>query len=77
MIHESYYWKKELYNSYITIAKFRKLKRRTDQSYVKIEKALMLGAYIVRKLDESKKIPPKLLDNKEFIITHNNKTSNS
>lgn len=67
MIQESYYWKKELYNSFLTIAKFRHLKRTSEQSRVKVEKALMIGAYIVRKLDDAQKIPPIFLTTKEQI----------
>lgn len=65
MIHESYYWKKELYNSFLTIAKFRHSERITEQSQVKVEKALMIGAYIIRKLDDAQKIPPDFLNKKE------------
>jgi hypothetical protein len=65
MIHESYYWKKELYNSFLTIAKFRHSKRITGQSQVKVEKALMVGAFIIRKLDDAQKIPPDFLMKKE------------
>lgn len=67
MIHESYFWKKELYNSFLTIAKFRHLKRITEQSQVKVEKALMIGAYIIRKLDDAQKIPLNFLTNKELL----------
>ena len=65
MIHESYYWKKELYNSFLTIARFRHLKRVNEQSQVKVEKALMIGAYIIRKLHDAQKIPPNFLSKKE------------
>lgn len=65
MIHESYFWKKELYNCFLTIARFRHLKRVTKQSQVNIEKALMIGAYIIRKLDDAQKIPPDFLSRKE------------
>lgn len=64
MINESYYWKKELYNSFLTIAKFRQLKIIKEQSFVKVEKALMIGAFIIRKLDDAEKIPPEFLDRK-------------
>lgn len=40
---------------------------------MKIEKALMIGAYIIRKLDEAQKIPPDLLNNKEILKFYNNK----
>ena len=65
MIHESYYWKNELYNSFLTIARFRHSKQITEELRVETEKALMIGAYIIRKLDEARKIPPKLLSNQE------------
>lgn len=61
MIYESATWKKELYNSYLTIAKYRFIKRKSEQSQIKVEKALMIGAYVIRKLEESKKIPPKMM----------------
>lgn len=64
MIQESYFWKKELYNSFLTIAKFRHLKRPTVLSQVKVEKAIMIGAYMIRKLDEAQKIPPDFLTKK-------------
>lgn len=73
MIHESYYWKKELYASFLTIAKFRHLKRTTEQSYVKVEKAIMIGAYIIRKLDDAEKIPPDFLERKELLEFSNSK----
>jgi hypothetical protein len=61
MIHESYFWKKELYNSFLTIAKFRHLKRVNEQSQVNVEKAIMIGAYVIRKLDDAQKIPPDFM----------------
>lgn len=64
MIYESYYWKKELYSSFLVLAKFKQLKRPNELSYVKAEKALMIGAYIIRKLDEAQKIPPEILEKK-------------
>ncbi len=67
MIHESHFWKKELYNSFLTIAKFRHLKRITEQSQVNVEKALMIGAYIIRKLDDAQKIPQDFLTKKELL----------
>lgn len=76
MIHESYYWKVELYNCYLTLAKFRNLKRVTNQSEVKAEKALMIGAYIIRKLNDAQKIPPNFLLKKEILlISKNNGTT--
>jgi hypothetical protein len=74
MINESYYWKKELYDSYLIIYNFRYLKRKHPNSYVKVEKALMIGAYIIRKLNEASKIPPEFLNRKialELFKSHN------
>ncbi|WP_320020005.1 hypothetical protein [Labilibaculum manganireducens] len=68
MIHESYYWKKELYKSFETVAKFRQLKKPSELSFVKIEKALMIGAYIIRKLDEAQKLPPDFLKRKASLM---------
>ncbi len=44
MVYDSATWKKELYNSYLTIAKYRFLKRKSEQSHINVEKALMIGA---------------------------------
>ena len=68
MIHKSYYWKTELYKSFLTIVNFRHLERITEQSNVKLEKAIMMGAYIIRKLDEAQKIPPDFLKKKELLV---------
>ncbi len=67
MIHESYYWKKELYNDFITISKIRQNKRIYEKSFVKLERALMMGAFIIRKLDEAQKIPPDFLYRQETL----------
>lgn len=61
MISESCYWKDELYKCYLTIAKFINQKKYLEASFVKIEKAIMLSAYIMRKLDDAEKIPPNFL----------------
>jgi len=73
MIHESFYWKKELYDNFQVIARFRFLKKRYEQSYVKIEKAILMGAYIIRKLDEAQKIPPEFLKTQEQISLYKSK----
>ena len=73
MIHESFYWKKELYNNFQVIARFLFLKKRYEQSYVKIEKAILMGAYIIRKLDEAQKIPPEFLKTQEQIFLYKSK----
>jgi len=72
MIHESYYWKKELYSCFSSIAKFIYLKRRPEQSFVKVEKSLMMGGYIIRKLNEAQKIPPNFLKKKSKIQLYKN-----
>ncbi|NMG83155.1 MAG: hypothetical protein GIS02_02985 [Methanosarcinales archaeon] len=73
MIYESFYWKKELYDCFRSLAKFRQLRRITELSCVKIEKALMIGAYIVRKLNEAEKIPPDFLKQKVTVSKYKNK----
>ncbi|WP_374459478.1 hypothetical protein [Chryseobacterium taeanense] len=69
MINESYSWKKELHRSYIDIVKFSFKKNRNDRDYVVLEKSLMMGAYICRKLHESEKLPPQFLKSREAIKT--------
>lgn len=61
MISESSYWKDELYKNYQTLARFINLKRRDERSFIKAEKAIMMSAYIIRKLNEAEKIPPDFL----------------
>ena len=63
MISESSYWKDELYKNYQTLARFIYLKRRDEHSFIKAEKAIMMSAYIIRKLNEAAKIPPEFLKN--------------
>jgi hypothetical protein len=67
LIHESYYWKNELYKSFQIIAKFRNLTRIHELSFIKVEKALLIGAYIIRKLNDASKLPPKLMAQREVI----------
>ncbi len=64
MIQESYYWRKELYECFVKIAKYRLMKKIKLPSYVKLEKSIMIGSFIIRKLNESEKIPPDMLDRK-------------
>lgn len=61
MISESSYWKDELYKNYQTLVRFINLKRRDERSFIKAEKAIMMSAYIIRKLNEAEKIPPDFL----------------
>ena len=67
MIYESIYWKNELYRNYRFITKFINSKYRKEKHFVSIEKAIMMSAYIIRKLDDAIKIPPYFLNN-EIII---------
>lgn len=57
----------------MTIIKYRYLKRITFQSQLKVEKALMIGAYIIRKLDEAQKLPPDFLNKKEQLSLYKSK----
>ncbi len=81
MIYESYFWKNELLKSFQTICKFRYLKRINEGSCVKVEKSIMLSAYIIRKLKDAEKIPIEFIEEiirvkrfelKEKIIDHSN-----
>ena len=69
MISESYFWKKELLKSFQTLAKFRIQKRRNEASFVNSEKAIMISAYIIRKLTDANKIPINFLNEKIQIKT--------
>jgi hypothetical protein len=70
MIHESYYWKKELYENYQYLVKFRNLKKYNIISTIKADKAIMLSAYIIRKLYEAEKIPGSILETELKIKKH-------
>jgi len=63
MIYESYYWKNELYKNYRLIVKFISPKYRKDKHFIDLEKAIMISAYIIRKLDDAAKIPSYILNN--------------
>jgi hypothetical protein len=64
MIYESYYWKLELYKNYRYLLRFRTLKHVKAESFIKLEKTIMISAYIIRKLDDAEKIPPDFLEEK-------------
>lgn len=70
MISESSYWKDELYKNYQTLARFIYLKRRDERSFIKAEKAIMMSAYIIRKLNEASKIPPDFLKDSICLIEY-------
>lgn len=61
MVYESSYWKNELYNSYKYLVKFRHMQSKRESSSCKAEKAIMIGCYIIRKLDDAEKIPNDFL----------------
>lgn len=62
MIYESIYWKEELYRNAKWLVEALSKKRWNNRSFAKLEKCLMLSAYSLRKLSESKKTPPKFMD---------------
>jgi hypothetical protein len=70
MIHESYYWKKELYKNYQYLVKFRSLRKYNIMSTIKADKAIMLSAYIIRKLYEAEKIPKSMLETELKVKKH-------
>jgi len=70
MISESSYWKDELYKNYQILARFIYLKRRDERSFIKAEKAIMMSAYIIRKLNEASKIPPEFLKNSIYLTEY-------
>jgi hypothetical protein len=81
MITESYWWKYELYKRYKTIVQFISKKDIENNSTIDIELSIMICAYIIRKLNETEKIPPDFLkesihtvkySSKSFVIDHMN-----
>lgn len=61
MIHESYYWRNELIKISGKIQKKIKVQKSWSNSkYAKLEKNLMIGFYIIRKLMEGNKLTNKL-----------------
>ena len=74
MISESCYWKDELYKCYLILAKFINQTKYVESSFVKAEKAIMMSAYIIRKLDDAEKIPPAFLKD-SITISYYNKAS--
>lgn len=76
MIYNSFDWKEELYTCFLDIAEFITHNEEHEKSYIKLEKALMFGAYIIRKLNDSSKIPPSFIHRKESIEMFKNKGEN-
>lgn len=63
MIWESDIWKTELYKNSIIIANATNLKRYRESTFARIEKAIMLSCFIIRKLNEAQKIQSDFFDN--------------
>lgn len=72
MIIESYVWKDRLYEHVVNISKLRDVSSGDDRKSLLIQESLAMGAYIVRKLNESQKLPPEFLKTK-FEIGYANK----
>ena len=53
MIHESYYWKQPLLESAEKFKEFKALSDIDEETYVKIEKDIVIGFYSIRKLLET------------------------
>lgn len=71
MISESCYWKDELYKCYLVLARFINQTKYVESSFVKAEKAIMMSAYIIRKLDNAEKIPPDFLKRSITVSCYN------
>lgn len=77
MIHESYYWRKELIKISDKIQKKIKVQKNwSDSKYAKLEKNLMLGFYIIRKLMEVNKLTNKLGSSKFQLKEYKNSSVN-
>lgn len=77
MIHESYYWRKELIKISDKIQKKIKVQKNwSDSKYAKLEKNLMLGFYIIRKLMEANKLTNKLGSSKFQLKEYKNSSVN-
>lgn len=77
MIHESYYWRKELIKISRKIQKKIKVQKNWSNSkYAKLEKNLMLGFYIIRKLMEANKLTNKLGSSKFQLKEYKNSSVN-
>lgn len=61
MISESYYWKQELISiAHYLDSRIYTKRKWTDAQYCKVEKAIMIGFYIIRKLKEASKLTNKI-----------------
>lgn len=77
MIYESYYWRKELIKiSYKIQKKIKVQKNWSDSKYAKLEKNLMFGFYIIRKLMEANKLTNKLGSSKFQLKEYKNSSVN-
>lgn len=62
------YWKEELFRNAKWLVESLSKKRWIDRSFARLEKCLMLSAYPLRKLAESKKIENNTRFSKFFIV---------
>jgi hypothetical protein len=76
MIYESYYWKNELYSCYKYLIRYRNLKVIREISSAKVEKYLMIGAFIIRKLIDADKIPKEFVSDKIDVVVYHSKGNN-
>ena len=76
MIYESYYWKSELLSCYQYLIRYRNLKVIREVSSVKVEKYLMIGAFIIRKLIDADKIPKEFVSDKIDVIVYHSRGKN-
>lgn len=67
MITESYIWKDRLYEHIINLSKLRLKENKQELTILLAQESLMIGAYIIRKLSESNKLPTKFLNKKSKI----------
>jgi hypothetical protein len=70
MIWESVYWKQELLRCVLSLKKRVNQKKWFDSSYGNVEKTIMIGFYIIRKLTEAKKVSNKLIDRNIPLISY-------
>ncbi len=72
MIHESYYWKKDLINSSVWMVRNKQKFCNSEILSVRLEKYVLIGFYSIRKLIEAKKIATKLETHKVNIVYYPN-----
>jgi hypothetical protein len=70
MISESHYWKSDLLKQAQSLRRRTNQKRWTETSSARVEQAIMLGFYAVRKLIEAKKLSDDVANQSLGLITH-------